>query len=83
MRDTNHQDIEDEVDIDGDDEEVFGRAQFTEVDILSASRSMSSSRDSEATIEIEEASTSLIPSTKHPSDSQPVSSSTFLAPLSN
>lgn len=71
VRDINHQDIEDEVDIDGDDEEVFGRAQFTEVDILSASRSMSSSRDSETTIEIEEASTSLIPSTKHPSDSQP------------
>ena len=73
MRDTNREDVEDAIDVDGDDEEVFGRAQFTEVDILSASRSMSTSKESERDIEIEEASGSSIPLVKHPSsDSQPV-----------
>ena len=33
-RDQNHQDIDDEVDVDGDDEAVYGDAQFTEGDIL-------------------------------------------------
>ncbi|KAF9785759.1 hypothetical protein BJ322DRAFT_1099605 [Thelephora terrestris] len=71
VRDTNHEDVEDEIDVDGDDEEVFGRAQFTEVDILSASRSMSSSRKSETPIEIEAPGPS-VPLAKHPSlESQP------------
>jgi hypothetical protein len=34
VRDRNAQDVEDEVDIDGDDADVFGNPQFTEVDIL-------------------------------------------------
>ena len=34
VRDGNEQDVEDEVDIDGNDEDVFGSAQFTENDIL-------------------------------------------------
>jgi hypothetical protein len=33
-RDQNDQDVDDEVDVDGDDEAVFGGAQFTEGDIL-------------------------------------------------
>jgi hypothetical protein len=33
-RDLNHQDVDDEVDVDGDDEAVYGDAQFTEGDIL-------------------------------------------------
>ena len=48
--------------------------QFTEVDILSASRSMSISRDSETNVEIEEGSGPLVPRVKHSSsDSQSVS----------
>ena len=71
VRDINHKDVEEEIDVDGDDEDIFGRAQFTEVDILSSSRPMSSSGGSGATVEIEEAS---IPLAKHPSsDFQPVS----------
>lgn len=35
-RDPNYQDVEDEVDVDGDDEAVFGEAQFTEGDIVAA-----------------------------------------------
>ena len=74
VRDTNREDVEDEIDVDGDDEEVFGRVQFTEVDILSASRPMSTSGDSETNIEAKQAPESSIPLTKHPSsDSQPVS----------
>ena len=74
VRDTNREDVEDEVDVDGDDEEVFGRAQFTEVDILSASRSMSASKESEKDVEIGEASGPSIPLAKHSSsDSQLVS----------
>ncbi|KAF9650302.1 hypothetical protein BDM02DRAFT_3154924 [Thelephora ganbajun] len=70
VRDTSHEDVEDEIDIDGDDEEVFGQAQFTEVDVLSASRSISPSRESE-TIEIEEALGPSMPLAKHPpSDSR-------------
>ena len=34
MRDRNAQDVEGEVDIDGDDEGVFGDPQFTEVDVV-------------------------------------------------
>jgi hypothetical protein len=79
VRDTNHEDVEDEIDVDGDDEEVFGRAQFTEVDILSASRSMSSSRELETPIEIEAPGPS-VPLAKHPSlESQPVSLPNFPA----
>lgn len=33
-RDHNNQDVDDEIDVDGDDEAVFGDAQFTEGDIL-------------------------------------------------
>lgn len=74
IRDANQEDVEDEIDVDGDDEEVFGRAQFTEVDVLSASRSMSTSRESGTNIEIEEAAGPSLPLTKHPSsDPQPVS----------
>ena len=48
--------------------------QFTEVDILSASRSMSTSRDSETNVKVEGGSVPLVPLTKHPSsDSQSVS----------
>ncbi|KAF7290934.1 RING-type domain-containing protein [Mycena chlorophos] len=35
-RDPTHQDIDDEIDIDGDDEAVFGGAQFTEDDVVNA-----------------------------------------------
>ncbi|KAJ6628954.1 hypothetical protein B0H10DRAFT_105984 [Mycena sp. CBHHK59/15] len=35
-RDPNSRDVDDEVDVDGDDEAVFGEAQFTEGDIVSA-----------------------------------------------
>ncbi|KAF7301969.1 RING-type domain-containing protein [Mycena indigotica] len=35
-RDPNAQDIDDEIDIDGDDEEVFGGIQFTERDVVNA-----------------------------------------------
>ncbi|KII95016.1 hypothetical protein PLICRDRAFT_96569, partial [Plicaturopsis crispa FD-325 SS-3] len=38
MRNRNEQDVEDEVDIDGDDEAVFGDVQFTEGDILGLPR---------------------------------------------
>ena len=62
----NHEDVEDEIDIDGDDEVAFGRAQFTEVDVLSVSRSVSASKESETVVEIEDA-------TGPSSDSQPVS----------
>ena len=34
VRNRNEQDVDDEVDVDGDDEAVFGDAQFTEGDIL-------------------------------------------------
>ena len=34
VRDRSEQDVEDEVDVDGDDEAVFGGAQFTEGDVL-------------------------------------------------
>lgn len=77
-------DVEDEIDVDGNDEEVFGRAQFTEVDILSASTFMRSSGGSGAAVKInivDEASTTLA---KHPSsDSQPVSPPTLLATSSH
>lgn len=67
VRDTNHKDIEDEIDVDGDDEDIFGRPQFTEVDILSASRSASSSGVSGPKLEIEGAPIPL------PKDPKPVS----------
>ena len=34
IRNSSHQDVDDEIDIDGDDEAMFGSAQFTEGDIL-------------------------------------------------
>lgn len=37
IRDKNAQDVEDDVDIDGDDRQVFGDPQFTEHDILQSS----------------------------------------------
>ena len=71
VRDANHEDVEEEIDVYGDDNDVFGQAQFTEVDILSASRSMSANRESEMNVEVSEPS---IPLSKHPSsDSHPVS----------
>ena len=74
VRDANREDVEDEIDVDGDDSEVFGQAQFTEVDILSASRSMSASKESEGDVEIEEASAPSIPLAKQSSsDSNTVS----------
>lgn len=77
VRDMNHKDVEDEIDVDGNDEDIFGCVQFTEVDILSASRPMSSSGVSEATVEIEGAS---IPLEKHQSpDSQSVRSPTIFS----
>ena len=83
VRDANHEDIEDEIDVEGDDEEVFGQAQFTEVDILSASRPLCSNRESEVTIELEETSGSIPLTNQRLSDSQPVCSSTLLASLSH
>lgn len=81
VRDTNHKDVEGEIDVDGDDEDIFGRAQFTEVDILSASKSMNSSGGSEATVEIEETSEPLV---KRPlSYPQPVSSPSPSSRLAN
>lgn len=71
VRDTNHADVEDEIDVDGDDEGVFGRVQFTEVDILSVSRSM----ESGGTIEIEENSGSQTPLVKPSPPPEPESSS--------
>ena len=73
VRNTDHEDVEDEIDVDGNDDEVFGRAQFTEVDILSASRSVCTGREAGANIGTEGASEPSIPLAKHPSSgSQPV-----------
>jgi hypothetical protein len=67
VRNTDHEDVEDEIDVDGNDDEVFGRAQFTEVDILSASRSVCTGREAGANVGIEGASEPSIPLEKHPS----------------
>lgn len=34
VRDESHQDVEDDIDIDGEDEVLYGAAQFTEVDVV-------------------------------------------------
>jgi len=47
--------VEDDVDVDGDDDDVFGHAQFTEVDILSGAFSQPEEPSVKEEVDIEEA----------------------------
>lgn len=53
IRDRNEQDVEGEVDIDGEDEAVFGDAQFTEGDILGPNEPQQAVVDQDLEVEIE------------------------------
>ena len=52
VRDETHQDVEDEIDIDGEDEVIYGAAQFTEGDVI-GSRPLSVDEDEDVQIEDE------------------------------
>ncbi|EKM59269.1 uncharacterized protein PHACADRAFT_249651 [Phanerochaete carnosa HHB-10118-sp] len=58
VRDETHQDIEGEIDIDGEDEALYGAAQFTEDDVL-GSRPLSAGEDEDVQVDDEDSSQSL------------------------